>query len=448
MNIYVLAFSGDNTGRKDYNVLIGSMNNYICRRINNNEIVIFVSPNINLPLIDLIRNCKNEFQYNGAVNVYIFAPSDHPLNPICSGYGGNIIRHGTSGDFVSKFVNPALGWNIQEIQNATRNTIPIVLDPLIIIFTEEATKATGEVYGRPEWREAINSDKATFYDDNLKPIPINNAYKEKIRIAKFNVDNDYTVLFVKENDHGADKGGINNLLSQILNQGQWKNFPKEDIYVAVHALSDYAKGKDVDGFKEEFKNRVNYICDFHHTDDPLYKQFCGEGGALIKFLNAMNSNNVNDAKVLCDKLIELIKKMSGKDIRDISFLKHQIVNILEPLRIDIDGLMEKNFEDEYWKKVSNYWRKENLEGIFEDINDIIKKSLEQKVLGQDVKSFVDLLSKKIAELKKWYKVAKLLTALETGDKKAVQNICKLYGNVYKIWMDELINEFEKVKSNL
>jgi hypothetical protein len=334
-----------------------------------------------------------------------------------------------------------IGWYREEIIKGNISSLNS-LDPLIIIFTLRYSEVD-----YPEWHKAINSDKATFYDNNLKPIPINNADKEKIRIAEFIVDNDYTVLFVKENDYGADKGGINNLLLQIL--GRWgKSFPKEDIYVAVHALSDYAKVKDVDGFKNEFKDKVNYICDFHHTDDPLYIQFCGEEGALIKFLNAMNSNNFNDAKVLCDKLIELIKKMSGKDIRDISFLKHQIVNILEPLRIDIDGLMDKNFEDEYWEKVSNYWRNGNLERIFEDINDIIKKSLEQKVLGQDVKSFVDLLSKKIAELKKLYKVAKLLTALETGDKKTVQNICKLYGNVYKIWMDELIDEFEKMKSNL
>jgi len=180
-----------------------------------------------------------------------------------------------------------------------------------------------------------------------------------------------------------------------------------------------------------------------------------KGGGMIDLvkivINAIYS--CNKLSNLCGELSKALEEAEKKietseQGKSLSLLKHQIVNILVPLRIDIDGLMEKNFDDEYWEKVSNYWRKKNLEGIFEDVNDIIKKSLEQKVLGQDVKSFVDLLSKKIAELKKFYKVAKLLTALETGDKKTVQNICKLYGNVYKIWMDELIDEFEKVKSNL
>jgi len=233
---------------------------------------------------------------------------------------------------------------------------------------------------------------------------------------------------------------IVNEIQKKLNTGSFKDI--DEIVILVHGEID-----------KNVKNTylINTIPVKWITYTTAYGISKNQPIWLVKLIiEAIYSCDITN---LCDKLSnalpEVEKKIEASEQgKSLSLLKHQIVNILEPLRIDIDGLMEKNFDDEYWKKVSNYWRKKNLEGIFEDINDIIKKSLKQKVLGQDVKSFVDLLSKKIAELKKWYKVAKLLTALETGDKKAVQNICKLYGNVYKIWMDELINEFEKVKSNL
>jgi len=449
MIIYVLAFSNDDTGRDDYRKLISDQEDYVCKTINNKIVVIFVSPDIRLSLTDLIRNCKNQFQYNEAVNVYILAP-DYRLNNIFNINQNNIIRVKTHGQFVSNFVNPALGGIIQNIQNATTNRNPIVFDPLIVIFTEEVTNTIGEVYGRPEWHKAINSNKATFYDDNLKPIPINNADKEKIRIAEFKVDNNYTVLFVKENNHGADKGGINNLLSQILNQEQWKIFPKEDIYVAVHALSDYAKDGDVDGFKKEFKDQVNYICNFHHTDDePLYKQFCGEEGALIKFFEELNkSDESNKAEELCNDLIKLIIKISGKDIRDISLLKHQIINYLEPLRVDIDGLIDKNFENKYWDEVSKYWTGEKVEEIFKNINRVIDDFLAKKNSKKEIKDFVENIKHRINEVEDLFRVSELLNALKNNDKKTAKSICNLHSNIYKKWMDELINKFDNVKSNL
>jgi len=245
----------------------------------------------------------------------------------------------------------------------------------------------------------------------------------------------------------VDKNHANQIVQEIkgkLNSKKYKEI--DEIIILVHAEID-------DQVKQSY-SKIN----ISEKEVPIkwYPYTTAGGGAgmidLVKIvINAIYSCNKlsNLCKELSEALPEAEKKIEASEQgKSISLLKHQIVNILEPLRIDIDGLMGKNFEDKYWEKVSNYWRKENLEKIFEDINDIIKKSLEQKVIGQDVKSFVDLLSKKIEELKKFYKVAKLLTALETGDKKTVQNICKLYGNVYKIWMDELIDEFEKVKSNL
>jgi len=326
------------------------------------------------------------------------------------------------------------------------------LDPLIIIFT---LKFSNVDY--PEWHKAINSNKATFYDDNLNVFqPINDADKEKIRIAEFKVDNNYTVLFIKENDYdGAKnkkdetKNGINNLLSRILEK--WGNsVNKEDIYVAVHALSDYAKDGDVDGFKKEFKDQVNSICNFHHTDDePLYKQFCGKEGALIKFFEELNkSDGSNKAEDLCNDLIKLIIKISGKDIRDISLLKHQIINYLEPLRVDIDGLIDKNFENKYWDEVSKYWTGEKVEEIFKNVNRVIDDFVAKKNSKKEIKDFVENIKHRINEVEDLFRVSELLNALKNNDKKTAQSICNLHSNIYKKWMDGLISEFENMKSNL
>jgi len=451
MNIYILAFSNDDAGNNGYYKLCQLQGNYHSILISNNTIVIFVSSKCNLNLSNLITQIKRTYNVQGPTNVYLLAPEGHTKNPICNNYNDNVILKGTSGTFLTNYVYPVLNKeNVQNIVKAVANIQPIVFDPLIIIFTEQITDRTGKIRGWGEWLKAINT-KADFYNNKFKKFsPKNKKDKEKIRIVEFKVG-DYTVLFVKENSYGADKGGINNLLSQILNQKQWKNFPKEDIYVAVHALNEYAKGKDVDGFKNEFKNRVNYICDFHHSDDvPLYKEFCGGDSrdsncALIKLLTAVGKNNKETAKSYCEEIIELIRKMSGKDIRDLSLLKHQIVNLLEPIKIDIDGLMEKKFEDKYWKKVSNYWRGERVDKIFENIEKVI---INKKNSKEEVKNFVQEISDRINKIKNLFKVSELLTALKNNDKKTVRNICELYGNIYKKWMDELINEFEKMKSNL
>jgi len=436
MNIYVLAFSDDDTGRNDYKILISNQKDYVCKKINN-EIVIFVSPNIKLPLIDLIRNCKNEFEYNGTVNVYILA-SNYRLNNIFNNYQKNIIRVGTHAQFVSNFVNPALGENIQEIQNATTNRMPIIFDPLIIIFTEEVTNPTGQVYGRPEWHKAINSKNAIFYDDNLNKLTSqNNADKKEIRIAEFKVDNNYTVLFVKENGcegHKNNEGkknktvnGINDLLSRILEK--WgKGIGKEYIYIAVHALSDYAEGKDVDDFKEQFKDKVNYICDFHHVDTSPNKEFCD---LLIKFLEEVE-NGSQKIEGTCEKIIGKIKELTIRVIQKFSLLKHRLMHLLGPIDTDLQALWDdaertgrNGFDPEKWKEVCEAYKdykedeipqlalkmiKESIDEIKESLTGTKKESAERLMAIENEKLFIDL--------------KELLSSIKKGDMNEVYEMLK------------------------
>jgi len=94
MNIYILAFSNDNTGRNGYYTFCGLQGNYHFIRINNNTIAIFVSPNCNLNLRNLITQITTQYNVQGPTNVYLLAPNGHPLNPICNNY--NVIQVGSS----------------------------------------------------------------------------------------------------------------------------------------------------------------------------------------------------------------------------------------------------------------------------------------------------------------------------------------------------------------
>jgi hypothetical protein len=365
MNIYILAFSNDNTGRNGYYTFCRLQDNYDFIRINNNTIVIFVSPNCNLNLPNLITQIKTQYNVQGPKNVYLLVPDGHPLNPICGNY--DVIRVGSAGTFLTDYVYQVLnGNNVQSIRNRVANIPPIVFDPLIIIFTEQITDRTGKIEGYDEWLKAINI-KADFYNNKFKKFsPKNKQDKGKIRIAEFKVDNNYTVLFVKENDYVGDKkkknktkNGINNLLSRILKK--WGKNVGKNIYVAVHALSNYAKDKDVDGFKKEFNSKVAYICDFHHIDE--YKEFTD---ALIKFLDLINKNNTREAIKKCEEIKKLIEKFSKQTIKNFSLLKHRIAHLFLPLDIDLQGIYEvsKQSKDEAVKYLKEVLENKNKNPTF------------------------------------------------------------------------------------
>ena len=198
------------------------------------------------------------------------------------------------------------------------------------------------------------------------------------------------------------------MLSQILKQ--WgKTFSKENIYVAVHALSDYAKGKDVDGFKNEFKDRVNYICDFHHTNDALYTQFCGKDGALIKFLDAVKKNGKKTVRAYCEEIIELIRKMSEERVkkRTLGFLKHNIDHIYGELFLDIQLLLQdipKKKKKLSKKSIRELRRiKNGLEEKKKNFNkhlEIMKAFIEDKY--KDDKEKKEIILKEINNFKEWF----------------------------------------------
>lgn len=212
-------------------------------------------------------------------------------------------------------------------------------DPLIIIFTEEEYK---------EWEKADEcKSKANAYDDNVNPMTPSNTGNTP-RIIEFKTDN-YTILFVKENGLNVNKGGADELLNKILNNWR-KRLKKEDIYVAVHALTTYIKAKKL------FEDRA-HICNFHHIDDEPHRSFCNLLVEVIENINIENINRKNsrEAEKICGEIIEKIKLLENISIMlEISRLVHRIAHIFLPLDIDLMGIVEVRNQESRDNKAIGY----------------------------------------------------------------------------------------------
>jgi len=304
--------------------------------------------------------------------------------------------------------NKTLDWFLNELRRGSQPHLHLTInDPLIIVFTPSG-RANGE------WEKSIEvarKNKGSFYDDDLNPTDDEN----KIRVVEFKINNNYTILFVKED--GDRTHPLHDLLNKILNDTKWKDIAEK--YVAVHDLRKYIN--DV----SQFKNKVKQICDFHHYDYGTHKEFCD---LLIKFLDEVEkgSSNIEDT---CKKIIEKIKELAKEIIiKNFSLLKHRIMNSFLDLDIDYQGIKEVNEKDknktkEYLDKVlaskkskrkkskQNYYKQKlvNLWFYLTGKNDL--KINETKItLGKDQlpnqKSILDLINeldneKKDAIEKQW-----------------------------------------------
>ncbi|MEM4358368.1 MAG: hypothetical protein QW244_03420 [Candidatus Pacearchaeota archaeon] len=423
-------------------------------------LIVLVSNNINLSPAQLFQTIKRQNSKIGDQSeIYILRPgSNHPPAQNYRNGQGVIDTNTTSGQFVTKIVNLVLGNNIQNLNNyiIQANVSPLIIDPLIIIFTEEAETSEGKIYEREEWINAIKNTKGTFYNDKLNSInrhivnQIRNNLQDSPRVIEFRINN-YTILFVKENELGIEKskngkirGGIDNLLWEILNK--WGNgLEKNDIYVAIHALNDYLLDKS------KFENKVAYICDFHHSNSGPNKEFLD---LLNKFLSSLE-NNHNDIEQICNDITEKIKELSLKPEKSISIFKHRVMSLLSALDIDIQTLIEKNFDDDYWKKLQKIYNGEKIEGIFKDVKEIVygddKKSLKSyvaNILLQKLNSFSkisEFLPSASEKLTGDEDLNALLIAFQNKNKTLFKNIINLHGNVYHKWLNNLIGAFEELK---
>ncbi|MCM8808134.1 MAG: hypothetical protein NC926_09415 [Candidatus Omnitrophica bacterium] len=333
----------------------------------------------------------------------------------------------------------------------------ILNDPLIIIFTLEG--ATREDY--PEWakaKELLKNNKGKGYDYINNQIPPSSSNNP--RIVEFTRD-DYTILFVKENELEKKnaQGGIDDLLEKILSE--WgKGLKKEDIYVAVHALNDYLKDES------KFKDKVAYICDFHHLPKGPDKEFCD---LLIGFLEEKK-----DVKEICEK----IKELAMCERKKISIIKHKIGNIFLPVDIDLQGLVETSFDGEYFKKVLEAWQNNKQENklnkarewiynsksgttqkekCLEEIKDEAKQTKKDEKEKEEIENIwgklkailpeneKESVEEKLKGLRELYNKAKeILECLNNGNIEKLKEICKDGRNPFHEWFSKLCDILDEL----
>lgn len=252
---------------------------------------------------------------------------------------------------------------------------------------------------------------------------------------------------------------INNLRQQIKDENN------SETIISIHfggGVSFIRLNKWLDYLSKQGDINAKYILEnFSLPDVNLIKEDKPELRAY-----GIDTTNQNEIKNWIDNITDnfsdfskLYSYLKKNWVIELSILKHQIVNLLVPLRIDIEGLIDKEFEDNYWEKVKGAWINNKIETeIFQKVRekiyngnkDTIEKIVDDRKLRESKswKEMQNLLPNQNQNLTGDEKVNELLKALSSGDKNKVRQILELYGNVYKQWMDKLINAIDQLKNEL
>jgi len=144
----------------------------------------------------------------------------------------------------------------------------------------------------------------------------------------------------------------------------------------------------------------------------------------------------------------------------LSDLKHEIISLLDPVKIDLEFLIEKNFNDNCWGQICNGNGKysNDILSIFKQVKGFIfnirqnKNSLEEiveKANLNDNLAFDDIKNMlKDSNYTDDKNLNNLLEALRNGDKEQVVRIIRLYGNLFNDWYFRLIDNIEKLMKAL
>ena len=233
---------------------------------------------------------------------------------------------------------------------------------------------------------------------------------------------------------------------------EWQNF------------SDYFQGK----INNELNNQLNQNITIKFVEQYSSSVPQGEYKKVQELAQAVRNSDFSQKfdEVWKHFLNKPPRKMS-ESAQHLSILKHKILNLLTPLQIDIEGLIEKNFDENYWEQVAKAHK--NLSQEFQNVKNLIYKSTStsgkseaetiediiSKITDEETKKYLENLLDKIEKLLPKDSqdpdkltgdktVNSLLEALKNKQINEFKRIITLHGNVYKKWMDELIGAIEQI----
>lgn len=206
--------------------------------------------------------------------------------------------------------------------------------------------------------------------------------------------------------------------------------------------------------------------------DPVWEYFC-QICISLKFekKNEFMQNFIN----LCHACMSLLKRLA--------VIKHKLNHLFLPIDIDLQGLIESDFNEEYWKEIKVAWNENEIKKIIskaknliygnKEEGDYIVKIIEEAIgfaSKEEEKNKIKVGKAKINELfpirkakvpnelgaymKKYYKAIKILSVLSCGEKEELINLLRKEGNCFHDWLvslnkviDEIENEIEVEKKN-
>ena len=222
----------------------------------------------------------------------------------------------------------------------------------------------------------------------------------------------------------------------------------DEIYVAVHrGLFNEKQAKD------KIKTMSAYAPFIHQKKDHIYD-------ALLALLEKPNEANYN-------ALIEEIKKKHELTFaRRVTILKHRIAHIFLSIDLDLQGLVEAGFNEDYWSEVVEAYKDGKPDTVFTQTRKLLYKNGDEadwveKIIGEAEASYsregagITEAWKRIQQLlpktdipPEHRQVLEILKGLNTGNKQVVSDLCKDANNPFHHWFVELDEALDKLRETL
>ncbi|MEM4282763.1 MAG: hypothetical protein QXN89_03790 [Candidatus Woesearchaeota archaeon] len=181
-----------------------------------------------------------------------------------------------------------------------------------------------------------------------------------------------------------------------------------------------------------------------------------------------------------DKLFDELKKKHPLTlVRKLSILKHRIVHLFLPIDIDLQGLMETGFREDYWKEVADAWKGGKALGTLtearkwvyggEGVEDSVQKVVEdaKSSASEEHKNKIDCAWQKVQALlpnvndqgvedpvpaeglqslrQKYTEAKQILQELDKGEKSVVEQKCRNRSNPFHQWLAELDRALDELR---
>jgi len=262
------------------------------------------------------------------------------------------------------------------------------------------------------------------------------------------VDNDRKAIMVSERI--CSQEAIEAFIEQHANQLQIT----DELFIAAHYHGVFQR-RSIQQLAQRPQIYVKSLR--HQRNDQPYE-------AIRAFIDTPTQQTFDD---MCR---EIKKKLNER----LSILKHRIAHLFLPIDIDLQGLMETGFREDYWEEVAEAWKGGKALGTLTEarklvygsqgVKDSVQKVVEDAKSSacEEHKNKIDCAWKKVQALlpnandqgvaeelqslrRKYEEAKQILQGLGNGDKNAVEQKCRNRTNPFHQWFVQLIEALDELR---